>query len=176
MAVSAPKQKFETTARDSADAGTEKETLNDELKQAEGFDRINVRQTHPIPRRYLELTQDVIVVCLCVMLLVSMGIKLVHLVRLLLEGTDFSLVVGDILFILVLVELFRLLLIYLEEHRVSVATMVEVGIVATLREVILIGALHIAWERLLVVCAFMITLVLVLRHAGIRCATDNEAK
>jgi uncharacterized membrane protein (DUF373 family) len=150
--------------------------LNDELKQAEGFDRINVRQTHPIPRRYLELTQDVIVVCLCVMLLVSMGIKLVHLVRLLLEGTDFSLVVGDILFILVLVELFRLLLIYLEEHRVSVATMVEVGIVATLREVILIGALHIAWERLLVVCAFMITLVLVLRHAGIRCATDNEAK
>jgi uncharacterized membrane protein (DUF373 family) len=150
--------------------------LNDAVNQDQGIESINVRHTHPAPRRYLELTQDIIVVCLCVMLLVSMVIKLVHLVRLLLEGTDFSLVVGDILFILVLVELFRLLLIYLEEHRVSVATMVEVGIVATLREVILIGALHIAWERLLVVCAFMITLVLVLRHVGIRCATDNEAK
>jgi len=66
------------------------------------------------------------------------------------------------------VELFRLLLIYLEEHRISVATMVEVGIVATLREVILLGALHIEWEHLLVVCAFILTLVIVLRHAGIR--------
>jgi uncharacterized membrane protein (DUF373 family) len=138
------------------------------LRQTEAFDRINVRQTHPTPRKYLELTQDVIVFCLCALLLVTMGIKLFHLGRLLIDGTDFSLVVGDILFILVLVELFRLLLIYLEEHRVSVATMVEVGIVATLREVILIGALHIEWQRLLVVCAFIMTLVIVLRHAGVR--------
>ena len=128
-----------------------------------------VQQTHPTPRRYLELIQDGIVFCLCVMLLVTMGIKLFHLGKLLIEGTDFSLVVGDILFILVLVELFRLLLIYLEEHRVSVATMVEVGIVATLREVILIG------ERLLVVCAFIVTLIMVLRHAGIRSnSTDSR--
>jgi Phosphate-starvation-inducible E family len=49
-----------------------------------------------------------------------MGIKLFHLVRLMINGTDFSLVVGDILFVLVLLELFRLLLIYLDEHRVSV--------------------------------------------------------
>ena len=97
-----------------------------------------------------------------------MGIKLFHLAQLMNDGTDFSLVVGDILFILVLVELFRLLLIYLEEHRVSVATMVEVGIVSTLREVILRGALHIEWQQLLVACAFMVTLVIVLRHAGIR--------
>jgi uncharacterized membrane protein (DUF373 family) len=129
---------------------------------------LRAQQTHPIPRKYLELTQDIIVFCLCALLLATMGIKLYHLTRLLIDGTDFSLVVGDILFILVLVELFRLLLIYLEEHRVSVATMVEVGIVATLREVILIGALHIEWERLLVVCAFIVTLVVVLRHAGIR--------
>ena len=150
--------------------------MNNAVNQAQAIESINVRQTHAIPRRYLELTQDIIVLCLCVMLLMSMGIKLLHLGQLLVEGADFSLVVGDILFILVLVELFRLLLIYLEEHRVSVATMVEVGIVATLREVILIGALHIAWERLLVVCAFIITLVMVLRQAGIRCTTDNEAK
>ena len=136
---------------------------------AQNIARIDtVQRTHSTPRKYLELTQDVIVFALCVMLLVTMGIKLFHLSRLLIQGTDFSLVVGDILFILVLVELFRLLLIYLEEHRISVATMVEVGIVATLREVILLGALHIEWEHLLVVCAFILTLVIVLRHAGIR--------
>jgi uncharacterized membrane protein (DUF373 family) len=144
---------------------------------AEKVDRANpVQQTHPTPRRYLELAQDAIVFCLCAMLLVTMGLKLVDLARLLIRGTDFSLVVGDILFILVLVELFRLLLIYLEEHRISVATMVEVGIVATLREVILIGALHIAWQQLLVVCAFILALVIVLRHAGIRAHSDEGAE
>src|SRR4051794_5634372 len=137
---------------------------------------VNVQLTHPIPRKYLELIQDVIVFGLCVVLFAAMSIKLFHLCQLTIQGIDFSLVVGDILFILVLLELFRLLLIYLEEHRVSVATMVEVGIVSTLREVILIGALHIEWERLLVVCAFILTLVMVLRHAGIRSrVTDSEA-
>jgi uncharacterized membrane protein (DUF373 family) len=128
----------------------------------------SVQYTHPIPRKYLELIQDVIVFGLCVILFVAMGIKLFHLCQLMLAGADFSLVVGDILFILVLVELFRLLLIYLEEHRISVATMVEVGIVSTLREVVLRGPLHIEWPQLLVVCAFILALSIVLRYAGIR--------
>ena len=85
-----------------------------------------------------------------------------------LAGNDFSLVVADILFVLVLLELFRLLVIYLEEHRVSVATMVEVGIVSTLREVILRGALHVEWPILLVVCCFLLTLGVILRYSGIR--------
>src|SRR6202166_4601312 len=128
----------------------------------------NVQHTHATLRKYLELTQDVIVLFLCALLFAAMGIKLFHLVQLMLGGTDFSLVVGDILFVLVLLELFRLLLIYLEEHRVSVGTMVEVGIVSTLREVILRGALHVEWQQLLVVCAFMLTLGTVLRYSGIR--------
>ena len=127
-----------------------------------------VQNSHPIPRKYLELIQDIIVFGLCMMLFAAMLIKLVHLGQFMIRGTDFALVVGDILFILVLLELFRLLLIYLEEHRVSVETMVEVGIVSTLREVILKGALHIEWPQLLVVSVFVITLAVVLRYAGIR--------
>jgi uncharacterized membrane protein (DUF373 family) len=73
------------------------------------------------------------------------------------------------MFILVLIELFRLLIIYLEEHRISVATMVEVGIVATLREVILKGAMQVDWRQMLVLCAFILTLGVVLRYAGVRC-------
>jgi uncharacterized membrane protein (DUF373 family) len=129
---------------------------------------VNVQLTHPIPRKYLELIQDIIVIGLCVILFAAMGIKLFQLCELMLVGVDFSLVVGDILFILVLLELFRLLLIYLEEHRVSVGTMVEVGIVSTLREVILLGALHVPWQQLLVVSAFIITLGVLLRYSGIR--------
>jgi uncharacterized membrane protein (DUF373 family) len=129
---------------------------------------INARNAHVASRKYFELTQDVIVYGLCATLFVAMGIKLFDLGRRLITGTDFSLVVGDILFLLVLLELFRLLVIYLEEHRVSVSTMVEVGIVSTLREVILRGALHVQWQQLLVVCAFILTLGVLLRYAGIR--------
>jgi uncharacterized membrane protein (DUF373 family) len=134
---------------------------------------VTVQHTHPLPRKYLELVQDFIVFGLCVILFAAMGIKLYHLCRLTIQGIDFSLVVGDILFILVLLELFRLLLIYLEEHRVSVSTMVEVGIVSTLREVILRGALHIEWQQLLVVCAFIVTLGVVLRYSGIKANSDE---
>ena len=128
----------------------------------------NVHHTHPVPRKYLELTQDVIVILLCAVLFGAMGIKLLHLFLLMLAGIDFSLVMADVLFILVLLELFRLLVIYLEQHRVSVSTMVEVGIVSTLREVIAKGALHIEWPTLLVLSAFILTLGAVLRHSGIR--------
>jgi uncharacterized membrane protein (DUF373 family) len=133
---------------------------------------INVQYTHPISRKYLEMIQDIIVLGLCALLFVAMGVKLVHLALRMFQGTDFSLVIGDILFLLVLLELFRLLVIYLEEHRVSVSTMVEVGIVSALREVILFGVLHIDWQKLFVVSIFILTLGIVLRYAGIR---ESEA-
>jgi uncharacterized membrane protein (DUF373 family) len=135
---------------------------------------VNMQHTYLTPRKYLELIQDVIVFGLCIMLFVAMGTKLFHLGQLMIRGTDFALVVGDILFILVLLELFGLLLVYLAEHRVAVATMVEVGIVSTLREVILRGALHIEWQQLLVVCAFILALGMVLRYAGIRAQPQTE--
>ena len=126
------------------------------------------RSRNPTLRKYLELFQDIIVLGLCAALFIAMLIKLFHLGNSLLVGTDFSAVVADILFILVLIELFRLLVIYLEEHRISVATMVEVGIVATLREVILKGAMQVEWRQMLVLCAFILTLGVLLRYAGIR--------
>ena len=123
---------------------------------------------NPTLRKYLEFVQDVIVLGLCAALFIAMLIKLFHLAKTLLGGTDFSAVIADILFILVLIELFRLLIIYLQEHRISVATMVEVGIVATLREVILTGAMQVDWRQMLVLSAFLLTLAIVLRYSGVR--------
>jgi uncharacterized membrane protein (DUF373 family) len=138
------------------------------LLQIEELEIVNVQHTHPTPRKYLEFTQDVIVLGLTLLLFLAMGIKLFHLIQLLLQGIDFSLLLADVLFILVLLELFRLLLLYLEKHRFSVATMVEVGIVSTLREVILTGALEIEWQKLSVVSAFILALGFVLRYATVR--------
>jgi uncharacterized membrane protein (DUF373 family) len=141
-------------------------TFEDELEY--GAEPAIMRSRNPRLRKYLEMVQDVIVLGLCGALFMAMLIKLFHLSKALLGGTDFSAVIADILFILVLIELFRLLVIYLEEHRISVATMVEVGIVATLREVILKGAMQIDWRQMLVLCAFLLTLAVVLRYSGVR--------
>jgi uncharacterized membrane protein (DUF373 family) len=130
---------------------------------------------NPTLRKYLELVQDVIVLGLCAALFIAMVVKLFHLAKSLLSGTDFSAVIADILFILVLIELFRLLIIYLEEHRISVATMVEVGIVATLREVILTGAMQVEWRQMLVLSAFLLTLAVVLRYSGVRNIDADDA-
>ena len=70
----------------------------------------------------------------------------------------FQNVTSDILFILILIELFRLLIIYLKEQRISIGVSVEVSIVSVLREVIIRGALEISWHQILAVCAFLLVL------------------
>jgi uncharacterized membrane protein (DUF373 family) len=46
-----------------------------------------------------------------------------------------------------MVELVRLLMIYLQEHRLAVDFMVELGIVATLREIVLRGVVSSPGSR-----------------------------
>ncbi len=47
---------------------------------------VNVQHSHPTLRKYLELTQDVIMLGLCALLFAAMGMKLFHLVRLMING------------------------------------------------------------------------------------------
>lgn len=70
---------------------------------------------------------------------------------------------SEVLVILILEELFRLLLIYLQEHQISVGVAVEVAIVSILREVIVRGALTVPWSELLGTCALLLVLAVLLR-------------
>ncbi len=70
--------------------------------------------------RTLEFIQDVIVICLCIGLFSFMVLQVRDMFLSLLPPLDFHAVTADILFLLILVELFRLLIIYLQEHRVSI--------------------------------------------------------
>ena len=81
----------------------------------------------------LELVQDMIVISLCIGLFSFMVMQLREMFLSLLPPLDFPQVTADILFLLILVELFRLLIIYLKEHRVSIGVAVEVSIVSVLR-------------------------------------------
>jgi uncharacterized membrane protein (DUF373 family) len=112
--------------------------------------------------RTLEFIQDVIVICLCIGLFSFMVLQVKDMFLSLLPPLDFHAVTADILFLLILVELFRLLIIYLQEHRVSIGVAVEVSIVSALREVIVEGVLEINWTQVLATCAFLLVLGILL--------------
>ena len=112
--------------------------------------------------RALETVQDGIVVSLCLGLFCVMVVQLRDLFISLLPPLNFREVTADILFSLILVELFRLLIIYLQEQRVSIGVAVEVAIVSVLREVIVRGVLEVAWTQVLATCAFLMVMALLL--------------
>lgn len=110
----------------------------------------------------LEFVQDLIVICLCIGLFSFMVLQLRDMFMSLLPPLKLAAVTADILFLLILVELFRLLIIYLGEKRVSIGVTVEVSIVSALREVIVRGILELPWQQVLASCAFLMTLALLL--------------
>ncbi len=87
-----------------------------------------------------------------------MVLQLREMVLSLLPPLQFQTVTSDILFLLILVELFRLLIIYLQEHRVSIGVAVEVSIVSVLREIIVRGVLETPWVQVLVACVFLLVM------------------
>lgn len=112
--------------------------------------------------RVLETVQDLFVISLCMALFALMAIQLREMFFELLPPLDFPGVTSDILFLLILVELFRLLIIYLQEQRVSIGVAVEVSIVSVLREVIVRGVLETSWIQILAACAFLLVMAALL--------------
>lgn len=112
--------------------------------------------------RMLETVQDLIVISLCIGLFSVMVIQLRAMFFSLLPPLNFKAVTSDILFLLILVELFRLLIIYLQEQRVSIGVAVEVSIVSVLREVIVRGVLEAQWSQILSACAFLLVMAVLL--------------
>jgi uncharacterized membrane protein (DUF373 family) len=106
----------------------------------------------------LETFQDLIVIFLCLGLFFLMAMQLWSLFSTLELPLDFKYVTAKILFILILVELFELLVSYLQEHNVSVKLAVEITIVSLLREVIVHGALEISWLQVLSTCVLLSSL------------------
>ncbi len=112
--------------------------------------------------RTLELVQDAIAISLCIGLFCVMMLQLKEIFLSLMTTLRFHEVTADILFILILVELFRLLIIYLQEQRVSIGVSVEVAIVSVLREVIVKGVLEVEWQQIMAACAFLISMAILM--------------
>jgi uncharacterized membrane protein (DUF373 family) len=110
----------------------------------------------------LERVQDGIIISLCVGLFGIMAIQIRAMFFSLLPPSHFREVTADILYLLILVELFRLLIIYLQEQRVSIGVAVEVAIVSVLREIIVHNILEVEWSQILATCAFLMVMALLL--------------
>ena len=110
----------------------------------------------------LEFVQDLIAISLCIGLFGFMILQLREMFISLLPPLNFTRVTADILFILILVELFRLLIIYLQERRVSIGVAVEVSIVSVLREIIVKGILEIPLPQVIATCSFLLVLAVLL--------------
>jgi len=118
----------------------------------------NQKGRHSLIVKALETVQDLIAISLCVGLFGVMVLQLREIFTSLLSTLQFHEITADILFILILMELFRLLIIYLQEQRVSIGVSVEVAIVSVLREVIVQGVLEVEWHQMLAACAFLISM------------------
>jgi len=92
-----------------------------------------------------------------------------------LEPFNFQYIASELIYILVLVEIYRLLIIYIREHRIAVDIMIEVGIVSILREIILHGVLDIDPFILIAIAFLMISLTLLLRYGAVR-KDEKEAE
>jgi uncharacterized membrane protein (DUF373 family) len=132
-------------------------------------DAVPYTSIHHGVRRFLEPTQDLIAVVLALLLFgVAARVLLGLAAELFTPSLNFRSALSDALVVLVLIELQRLIIIYLRDHHVSVDVMIEVTIVAALREVLLLGALEIEPVRLLALTAFLVTLGLLLRYGDLR--------
>lgn len=127
---------------------------------------------HRLARRFLEPAQDLLVLGIALTLFGLMTRALVRLVgEIFAPHLDFRVVIAEVLFMLVMVEVVRLLVIYLEEHRVAVDFMVELGIVATLREVVLRGVVELSWSQIVAMSVFLLALGALLRWGFVRPTT-----
>jgi uncharacterized membrane protein (DUF373 family) len=124
---------------------------------------------HHLVRRFLEPMADVLVVLLAIALFGVMLRGLYALAaHIFAPGLTFRTVIAEALFILVVMELQRLLIIYLRDHHVSVDLMLEVTIVAALREVCILGATEMEPLRLFSLTVFVLVLGLLLRFGDLR--------
>lgn len=108
--------------------------------------------------RNMEAIQDLIVIILCLGLFTLMIVQLWGIFMAIVRSLDYKYVTAKVLFVLILVELFRLLIVYLQEHSISVGVAVEVTIVSLLREVIVHGALEISGVQTAAICGLLVSL------------------
>jgi uncharacterized membrane protein (DUF373 family) len=113
---------------------------------------------HDRGSRLMELLQDAVVVLLNVTLL---GMGFVFLYRVWAEIIAFGNLqegLSNIIFVVITIELYRLLVHYLKYHRVDLNILVEVGVSAIIQKVILVGVDKYSMQQLAGISLILVSL------------------
>ena len=113
---------------------------------------------HDRGSRLMELLQDAVVVLLNVTLL---GMGFVFLYRVWAEIIAFGNLqegLSNIIFVVITIELYRLLVYYLKYHRVDLNILVEVGVSAIIQKVILVGVDKYSMQQLVGISLILVSL------------------
>ncbi len=131
---------------------------------------------HSAFRKYIEVTMDLILVGLVLVTFIFIMKTIYLLAQVIYRETNIPHVISEFLFIFILIEVMRILIIYIEFHHVSVDIMVELAIVAILREIMLKGAIELETIKIAGITLLIAVLGLLLKFSGIRTETRNEEK
>lgn len=112
--------------------------------------------------RNLDRLQDLVVFGCGILLVFKMMLILADIFFALKAGENLKIITAQSLFLLILVELFRLLAVYLEHHRIFVGIAVEVAVVSVLREIIVEGLIHMNALHVFAVCSFLLVLAILM--------------
>lgn len=130
---------------------------------------------HSAFRKYIEVTMDLILVLVVGVTFIFI-LKTIYLLTITIyHDTNIPHVISEFLFIFILIEVMRILIIYIELHRVSVDIMVELAIVALLREIMLKGAVDLDTVKILGISLLIVVLGLLLKFGDIRTRDKEEA-
>ena len=129
---------------------------------------------HSAFRKYIEVTMDLILVGLVLVTFIFIMKTIYLLGQVIYRETNIPQVISEFLFIFILIEVLRILIIYIEFHHVSVDIMVELTIVAILREIMLKGAIELETIKIAGISLLIAVLGLLLRFGGIRSKAGDE--
>jgi len=93
-------------------------------------------QIHKLFRKSLEIFFDIVVMLFLFFILYLTVYSIYLNFRLTYKVTDPKLLIANILVTIILIETYRILIIYLRQHRVSMSHILEVGIVALVQKII----------------------------------------
>ncbi len=148
----------------------------DEIKKTEDSKQVAFYfWIHSAFRKYIEITTDLILVGL-VLVTFFFIMKTIYLLGMdIYKETNIPYVISEFLFIFILIEVMRILIIYIEFHHVSVDIMVELTIVAILREIMLKGAIELETIKIAGLSLLIAVLGLLLKFGGIRIKASDVA-
>ena len=106
--------------------------------------------------RWLSIIFDMVVISLAA---VTMGYVVVMLVRLVQEGIhnpDLEDLLHQVVLIIIFLEIFELLMMYVKEHHVSMRNVVELGVLAMVRKIIITPDYSVlGWQTLIGMAALI---------------------